>query len=131
MTNRYEEASDAARQLLENFDEIDLAEMLASSNASVEALKARVAELEQHASELASMRDAANERADKAEQEVTDMVAATVHLTTLMGKRAKDAEDERDRVQQAACRTAEILRLAKAANARAVYQPQQPTTTEA
>jgi BMFP domain-containing protein YqiC len=114
MTNRYEEASDAARKFLENFDEIDLAQMLASSNASAEALKARVAELEQHANELSTMRDAANERADKAEQEVTDMTAATVHLTTLMGKRAKEAEDERDRVQQAACRTAESLRHAKA-----------------
>lgn len=31
MSNRYEEASEAARYLLENFDEIDLAEMLASA----------------------------------------------------------------------------------------------------
>jgi hypothetical protein len=36
-----------------------------------------------------------------------------------------------DRVQQAACRTAENLRRAEATNARTVYQPQQPTTTEA
>lgn len=92
MTNRYEEASEGARQLLENFDEIDLAEMVASSNASAETSKARIAKLE---------------------QEVTDMVAATVHLTTLMGKRAKEAEDERDRVQERACSTAEALRRAE------------------
>lgn len=53
-------------------------------------------------------------RAGQAEQEVTDMTAATVHLTTLMGKRAKEAEDERDRVQQAACSAAEALRKAEA-----------------
>jgi hypothetical protein len=56
VTNRYEEASEGARKLLGNFDEIDLAEMLASSNATAATLNARITELE---ADLARVQQAA------------------------------------------------------------------------
>lgn len=51
-----------------------------------------------------------------------------------LGVRGQEVEQLRAdlaRVQQAACRTAEILRHTKAANARTALAWQQPTTTEA
>lgn len=57
------------------------------------------------------------------------------HLRRLvldLEQRADEAAADRDRVQQAACRTAESLRHTEAANARAALdQPQQPTEDEA
>lgn len=52
-------------------------------------------------------------RAEQAEQEAAATATAAAHLTTLMGKRAEQAEADRNRVQQAACRTAESLRKAE------------------
>ncbi|MFE4649309.1 hypothetical protein [Streptomyces sp. NPDC056707] len=99
MTNRYDKASDAARKLLENFDEFDLAEMLASSKSSAATLNARITELEQYANELSAMRNAANERARKVEQGATGMASAAAHLAILMAERAEQAEAAIERVR--------------------------------
>ncbi|MFC1418554.1 hypothetical protein [Streptacidiphilus cavernicola] len=44
--SRYDDMPEAARQLLADFDEIDLAEMLAAANEANAVLRERVAELE-------------------------------------------------------------------------------------
>lgn len=44
--SRYDDLPDAARSLMENFDEIDLAEMLAGANGRIGELKAKAAEAE-------------------------------------------------------------------------------------
>ena len=43
--SRYDDMPDAARTLMENFDEIDLAEMLASAHESAATLRQEVAQL--------------------------------------------------------------------------------------
>lgn len=129
MTNRYEEASDAARQLLENFDEIDLAEMLASSTAAADTLNARIAELEAEREKA----DATNAQLDaKTDQKLNDATEVVQYLKA----RAEQAEDAIERVRQL-CE----LTITASARVQAVQQamdtlaaldePQQPTTREA
>lgn len=127
MANRYEEASDAARKLLENFDEIDLAEMLASSTAAADTLNARIAELEAEREKA----DVINAQLDaKTDQKLNDATEVVQYLKA----RAEQAEDAIERVLEA-------LESAKRRGATgmqfytegiaAIDQPQQPTTTEA
>ncbi|MFP3986921.1 hypothetical protein U9R90_05340 [Streptomyces sp. E11-3] len=78
MTNRHEELSDSARWFLENFDEIDLADLCASKEATIARIRDRA--------EVASV------RADRAEAELRRVRDTN---QTLVAERAQ-AEAERD-----------------------------------